>query len=69
MENFSREISFEIKAELYPLLRILWGLWWFILSFQLARNKIQRSLVGTDVDRASWDNEAKGLQEETKLLK
>ena len=69
MENFSREISFKIKAELYPLLRILWGFRWFILSFQLARNKVERPLVGTDVDRASWDYEAKGLQEETKLLK
>ena len=69
MENFSREISFKIKAELYPLLRILWGFQWFILSFQLARNKVERPLVGIDVDRASWDYEAKGLQEETKLLK
>ena len=69
MENFSWKISIKIKVELYPLFRILWGLWWFILSFQFAGNKIQRSLVGTDVDRASWDYEAKGLQEETKLLK
>jgi len=69
MENFSRKISFKIKVELYPLFRILWGLWWIILSFQLAGNKIERPFVGSDVDRASWDYEAKSLQEETKLLK
>ena len=69
MKNFSREISSKIKVKLYPLFRILWGLWWFMLSFQLAGNKIEGTLVGTDVDSASWDYEAKGLQKETKLLK
>ena len=69
MENFSREISFKIKVELYPLFRILWGLWLFVFPLQLAGNKIERPLVGTDVDSASWDYEAKGLQKETKLLK
>ena len=69
MENFSRKISIKIKVELYPLFRIFWGLWWFILSLQFAGNKIKRLLVGTDVDRDSWDYEAKGLQKETKLLK
>ena len=43
--------------------------WRFIYSLQLAGNKIERLLTGSNVDRASWDYQAKGLQEETKLLK
>ena len=73
MENVCRKISLKIKVELDPLFNVCWGLWWFILPVQLAGNQIERLLIrlliSSDVDRASWDYEAKGLQEETKLLK